>query len=122
MENAKQAYPIIDEIAGLIGDSATLVFIGEYAGRTIIPSVHQHEIAGLIGADLTKILANYFRRVPIYIPMCRRTARAVRNKAIVDRFDELTKRQSARIAVLALAKEFATSERNIWRILKRGGE
>lgn len=58
-----------------------------------------------------------------YIPNCAAALRAVRNRAIHDRFDQLTSQSSNPVyssneAVALLAREHRISDRRVWDILK----
>jgi hypothetical protein len=109
---------LLEEIAGLIGDAATLKVVARWGGRTIDFSAVRHDLAGLIGTDGARLLDAHFHRVPVYIPSCQAKLREVRNAALRERFDTLSKTHSARRVVALLVGEFHITERHVWRLLK----
>lgn len=113
---------VIQEITDLIGESAALKIVSRCGGRMVDFSAMRNELAALIGLDETRLMVARFRSVNTYVPMCRDRLRAERNNAMRARFDALTDAAaycSARKAVALLSQEFRTSDRNVWRILKK---
>lgn len=108
----------LKEIAGLIGEAATLEIVTRWGGHTIQFSSVRHDLADLIGADGARRLSAHFRGVPVYIPTGQARRREARNVALRERFDALSKTLSARRAVALLVDEFRIGERHVWRLLK----
>lgn len=102
------------EIAALIGVPATLTLVKHYGGvRLYVPKSLEpgHILVRLLGAEAAaRLVAHYMPGEPFEVPRAAGLIRATRNKAI--------RARAARGATAAdLARDFAMTERHVWRIL-----
>ena len=114
----KDLPPIIHEIAAIIGQPNALRVVSRYGGRQLQFGPMRHDLNAIIGSDATRALVQHFRGVEVSIPLCTAHLRNSRNAALHARFDILIKTMSTRRAVTELAKEFAMTERHVWRLIK----
>jgi hypothetical protein len=110
---------IVAEITHLVGEAAALKIVSRWGGRDVCFTRERRELAMLIGADAAHALEFHFKRVTVYVPMLKAQATRARHAAMQARFCDLTSRMSARRAVVLLAEEFRTTERNVWRVMKK---
>lgn len=110
---------IVAEITHLVGEAAALKIVSRWGGKEVCFSRERHELAMLIGADAAHALGFRFKGVTVYVPMLKDEATRAKHAAMQARFDELTSDMSARRAVAMLADEFRTTERNVWRVMKK---
>ena len=111
--------PLIQEIAALIGEVHALRIVYRYGGRRLKFGAIRHDLEAIIGAESTLAMLQRFQGGEVSIPRCVERLRNIRNVALKDRFDTLSKTMSARRAVNELAMEFVLSDRYVWRLLKR---
>lgn len=92
-------------------------------GKNRLGQLRYELLADAIGVDAADILTQEYGGEALYIPNCAAALRAVRNRAIHDRFDQLTSHSSNPVyssneAVALLAREHRISDRRVWEILK----
>lgn len=102
------------EVAALIGLPATLTLVKHYGGvRLYIPKTLEpgHILIRLLGAEAAqRLVAHYMPGEPFEVPRAVQLMRASRNRAI--------RLRAARGATAAdIARDFAMTERHVWRIL-----
>lgn len=110
----------VKPIAERIGLPKTIRLLESYGGgRIYIPRTlaDDHPLVGLLGRDAAEALARYYDGESPELPIC---PRLIRDRVIIRRFD-------AGESADSLAREYRTSRRNIFRIVKRmrdpeGGE
>lgn len=115
----------------LIGMAKAVQLIDQLGGTTFPVSKSKTRLGQLryellsdaVGVDAADILTKEYGGEMLYIPNCVAALRAVRNRAIHARFDELTNpasnpTYSSNEAVALLAREHRLSDRRVWDILK----
>jgi len=114
------------EFVRLIGLRATLGLIAEFGGTSFVfPKVEDGkaastyaQIVGVIGHENMKILiANFYADAEVYMPMATKAMAALRNRQLVDEWDEATKTMSGRRATNAMARRYRMSEARVTSIV-----
>lgn len=111
--------PFVQEIAEMIGETNALRIVYRYGGLRLRFGPIRDELEDIIGAEATLAMLQRFHRVDVTIPRCSGRLRNIRNAALHERFETLSKTMSARRAVNELVVEFTLTERWVWRLLKR---
>jgi len=114
--------PRAREFVRLIGLRATLGLISEFGGTSFVlpktedgpaAATYAH-IAGIVGHEQIKTLTAYFSSdVEVYVPMASKALAALRNRQLIEDWDELTKSMSGRRATNTLARRYRMSDTNV---------
>lgn len=119
----------------LIGLPRTVQLIQAWGGTTFPMSKNQRRLgqirfealAEVIGVDAAKVLTQHFGGETLAIPRCSAAILEMRNRAIREEFDELTRTHSANHAASELARKYHITDRWVYQVLSRadshgGGE
>ncbi|WP_410499686.1 Mor transcription activator family protein [Chitinibacter sp. S2-10] len=115
------------ELVRVIGLTAVVKLIESHGGTSLlVPQGKRREgqanyeaMAEIIGYKEMAALAKHYRGDDVvYIPSCKATLRAIRNRLIRSDFDAYTREESAARAVIKLARDHGLSDRRVWEILK----
>lgn len=117
----------VQALIAIIGVSATLALVEAFPGRTLTLSKGKRadglasfaQVAEIIGDANALKLAKERDGIPIYIPKCDFTLRALRearNSKIRLDYDRLTLTYSGRATVAMLALDYKLSDRQIYNI------
>lgn len=116
------------KLIALVGLVNALRLIDAHGG-TAINLYHSatslEKMAAIVGREGAEKMLRFFGSDPFTVPTCRRAMIILRNRQILNEFDQLTMRDklSARAAVAKITRRFTPHihERTIWRILKTTG-
>jgi len=92
-------------------------------GKNRLGQLRYELLADAVGVTAADIITQEYGGEALYIPNCAAALRAVRNRAIHERFDTLisshsTPAYSSNEAVIMIALEHRISDRRVWDILK----
>lgn len=114
------------EFVRLVGLRATLALIAEFGGIEIsfpqsavgLGGERFDQIAAVVGIDNAENLGRWFKGCePVYIPRAVRAMAAIRNRQMIEDFEQLTQTKSARRAVNDLAFSYRMCSRAIENIV-----
>ena len=118
----------VKEMIDLIGMPKTLILIDRLGGTTWpfskntskLGRLRYDVIAELVGVEAADKLTQRFGGDVFAIPKCEFAVRELRNRNLRNQFDALVSQGlGSNQAVSILAKQFALTDRHVWRILGR---
>ncbi|KUM02921.1 DNA transposition protein [Chromobacterium subtsugae] len=114
-------------IAGMIGLPNTLKLVENLGGTTFPVSKKRSRLgearylalAEVVGVEAADRLCQHYGGDLLYIPRCASALRRLRDYAICEAFDRLSRELGSNAAVSQLAQQHRLTDRRIWDILKR---
>lgn len=121
---------VVQVIVHLIGLPSTLRLVDQLGGTTFpvalrksrMGEIRYEMLADVVGMEAADAMTQHFGGDALYIPMCKAALRELMYRDVRAAFDELTREHSALHAVSELVKRYRMSDRQIWRILKKGND
>lgn len=114
------------ELIGLIGLESALALVGEFGGTSYVfpkdingPAADRFEyLVEIVGPDAAHKLASHpFVQEKVYIPICSKALRLLRNRQVIAAYDCYLRNGSTRYARRQVAREFGISDRWVDRVV-----
>lgn len=111
----------------LIGLPKAVLLINTWGGTTFPVSKNQtrlgqiryESLAEVVGIEAAGILTRHFGGEVLAVPLCKAAMLELRNRAIRNEFDDISREHSAIHAAGQLARKYQMTERHVWRVLKQ---